>query len=297
MSIPFVQDAHPESAIAQSLSPLITRVLADNPGPFTYTGTGVFIIGSGDQVCVIDPGPDQPQHRKALWTALNGKSVTAILLTHHHRDHSPLAIPLAEHHNCPIYGMRPLPTPHLETEVTLEEGVDRDLRIDRELDDAELVQGPDFTLMTMRTPGHTSNHLCFALIEENALFTGDHIMGWATSVVIPPDGHMGQYMRSLRKVRAAQFAILYPTHGAPIRDPGPFVDAYIAHREMRESQIADVLSSGPQPIMDIVKTLYTHVDPRLHPAAAMSVLSHLIHLREQGLATETDSLWQRSVQA
>jgi len=293
VSIPFVQDDRPHPGEARQISPLITRVLADNPGPFTYTGTGVFIVGGGDQVAIIDPGPDRPTHREALRAALSGKSVTAVLLTHHHRDHSPLAKPLADEHGCKIYGMRPLPSSPAKTEIAMEEGIDPGFQIDHELADSEIISGPDFTLMTMQTPGHTSNHLCFALIEENALFTGDHIMGWATSVVIPPDGHMGQYMRSLRKVRAGGFTTLHPTHGAPITEPGPFVDAYIAHREMRESQILKALTPAPQAIMVIVKTLYTHIDPRLHPAAAMSVLSHLIHLREQGLAAESGDHWIR----
>lgn len=176
----------------------------------------------------------------------------------------------------------------------MEEGVDPDFSLDHELSDGDIISGPDFSLMTLTTPGHTSNHLCFALVEENALFTGDHIMGWATSVVIPPDGHMGQYMRSLRKVQSVGFSALYPTHGAPITDPAPFLDAYIAHRETRETQIHDALNAGPMTIIEIVKTLYTHVDPRLHPAAAMSVLSHLIHLREQNLAQEQNGKWIRT---
>jgi glyoxylase-like metal-dependent hydrolase (beta-lactamase superfamily II) len=294
VSIPFVQDAHPHAGKAQSVSPLITRVLADNPGPFTYTGTGVFIIGAGKHVCVIDPGPDRPAHREALWRALEGKQVTAILLTHHHRDHSPLARPLAEQHGCKVFGKLPTPTSEANPDIQMEEGIDPGFALDHELSDGELITGPDFTLMTLATPGHTSNHLCFALIEENALFTGDHIMGWATSVVIPPDGDMGEYMQSLRKVRSIGFATLYPTHGAPITEPASFLDAYITHRETREAQIKDTLTAGPHAIMEIVKTLYTHIDPRLHPAAAMSVLSHLIHLREQGLAREDGAKWIRT---
>lgn len=279
--IPFVRELTFEYGRCDQVSPLIRRVIARNPGPFTYTGTGVYIVGRGE-VAVIDPGPDLPEHFEALKAALAGERVTHVLVTHHHLDHSPLAHPLAEMFGAKVHG-RPAPPDHGEANAPgLEEGADGRFRPDVELSDGDVVGGPGWTLEAVTTPGHTSNHVCFALKEENALFSGDHIMGWSTTVITPPDGDMGDYFESLAKVRARNFDTLWPTHGAPVREVGPFIDAYVAHRRAREAQILEALGAGFTSIPAMVPSLYAAVDPRLHPAAALSVLAHMIQLVKEG---------------
>lgn len=282
MAIPFVRDLTFDYGIADHLSPLITRVIADNPGPFTYTGTGVYIIGAGDSVCVIDPGPNTDNHAAAIDRALAGKTVSHVLVTHHHLDHSPLAAPLAAKHGCQVYGFSLQPTAVDDSSPTLEAGDDLSFKPDIEIRDGHRFEGPDWTINTIHTPGHTSNHLCFALEEENCLFSGDHIMGWSTSVVSPPDGDMGDYLASLQRVLELDFDIIRPTHGAAITDVRTFVRAYIDHRMTRDAQIIEAIGSGLTQIGDIVAALYQHVDKRLHPAAAHSVLSHIIYMRQTG---------------
>ena len=284
MSIPFVRNFDFEYGVLAQLSPLVQRVTANNPGPFTYTGTGVFIIGEKN-VCVIDPGPTTADHIAAIDTALEGRSVSHVLVTHHHVDHSPLAKPLAAKHGCKVYGFGLQPVPPQDGEVRLEAGDDLTFKPDIEIRNGHVVRGEGWTFEAIHTPGHTSNHLCYALQEENTLFSGDHIMGWSTSVVSPPDGHMGDYLTSLKTVLDRDFDIIRPTHGPAITEVRPFVQAYIDHRLARETQILGALQSGLSAIGDIVALLYKDVDKRLHPAAAHSVLSHMIHLRETGRVT------------
>lgn len=278
--IPFVRELEFEYGRCDQVSPLIRRVVARNPGPFTYTGTGVYIVGR-DEVAVIDPGPDLAEHFEALKAALAGERVTHVLVTHHHLDHSPLAHPLARAFGAKVRGL-PAPAPQTNDAPALEEGADDRFQPDARLTDGELLTGPGWTLEAITTPGHTSNHVCFALREENALFSGDHIMGWSTTVITPPDGDMGDYFASLEKVKARNFDTLWPTHGAPVREVGPFIDAYIAHRRAREAQILEALGAGFTHIKAMVPSLYAAVDPRLHPAAAHSVLAHLIQLVREG---------------
>jgi len=284
MAIPFVRTFDFEYGVVAQLSPLVQRVIADNPGPFTYTGTGVFIIGD-KSVCVIDPGPTTPDHMAAIDRALERRTVSHVLVTHHHVDHSPLAKPLAEKHGCQVYGFGVQPVPPQDGEVRLEAGDDLAFKPDIEIRDGHILKGESWTMEAIHTPGHTSNHLCYALQEENTLFSGDHIMGWSTSVVSPPDGHMGDYLTSLKTVLDREFDILRPTHGPAITEVRPFVQAYIDHRLAREEQILSALDQGLDKIGDIVTLLYKDVDKRLHPAAAHSVLSHMIHLRETGRVT------------
>ena len=281
MKIPFVREFEFEYGALAQLSPLIQRVIANNPGPFTYTGTGVYIIGKTN-VAVIDPGPNLPDHRAALDKALDGRTVTHVLMTHHHIDHSPLAIPLARDHGCEVYGYGVQIHPPEGGEVRLEAGDDLSFKPDVEIRCGKVIEGDGWTIDAIHTPGHTSNHMCYALRDENTLFSGDHIMGWSTSVVSPPDGHMGDYLDSLERIKARHFDRIWPTHGPCIDHVDEFVQAYIDHRLTREAQITDALKSGLSDIMDIVKKLYTDVDKRLYPAAAHSVLSHLIHMRETG---------------
>lgn len=286
--IPFVKDFDFEYGQVTQLTPLVQRVVADNPGPFTYTGTGVYIIGDKN-VAVIDPGPQTPNHIAALDAALEGRTVTHIFVTHHHIDHSPLAAPLAAKQGCQVYGYGKQVRPPDGGEVRLEAGDDLSFKPDVEIRDGYTVEGDGWTLEAIHTPGHTSNHMCYALQEDNILFAGDHIMGWSTSVVSPPDGHMGDYLNSLERVLERDFDQIWPTHGPSIDNPREFVQAYIDHRHKREEQICRALSEGLSSITDIVTRLYADIDKRLHPAAAHSVLSHLIHMRETGRVCSGDT--------
>jgi glyoxylase-like metal-dependent hydrolase (beta-lactamase superfamily II) len=277
--IPFVREIAFEYGRADQVSPLIRRVVANNPGPFTFTGTGVYIVGRGE-VAVIDPGPDLAEHLDALLAALDGERITAILTTHTHSDHSPLARPLAERTGATVYG-RAAPEA-AEGAVRLDEGHDGGFRPDVSVADGQTIEGPGWTLEAIATPGHISNHVCYALAEENALFSGDHVMGWSTTVISPPNGDMGDYYASLDKVAGRGFATLWPTHGPPVTEVAPFLAAYKAHRLDRERQILEQLAAGPRRIGEMVPAMYAAVDPRLHPAAAHSVLAHMIHLARQG---------------
>jgi glyoxylase-like metal-dependent hydrolase (beta-lactamase superfamily II) len=279
--IPYVRDFAFEYGRSDQVSPLIRRVVAKNPGPFTFTGTGTYIVGRGE-VAVIDPGPDLPEHLEALKRAVTGERVTHVLVTHTHADHSPLARPFAEAVGAPVLAARP-PGAHARAEAKTEEDDDEAFFPDVVLEGGERVSGPGWTLEAIATPGHASNHVAFALIEENALFPGDHVMGWSTTVVAPPDGDMGAYYDSLDKVAAREFATLWPTHGPPVTEPAPFLAAYKAHRRAREHQIIERLEAGPSTIAEMVPVIYAEVDQRLWPAASMSVLAHLLHLYRQGL--------------
>jgi glyoxylase-like metal-dependent hydrolase (beta-lactamase superfamily II) len=277
MAIPFIREFEAQYESEVRISPLVSRVVADNPGPFTFKGTGVYIVGGRD-VAVIDPGPDDAAHVDALKRALTGRNVTHILVTHTHSDHSPAAKPLKEWSGAKTYAFGPHGSGKLEDGVRVEEGGDMQFVPDVRVKDGEIIEGNGFTFECVFTPGHTSNHMCYALKEENALFTGDHIMGWSTTVVTPPDGDMAQYMASVKKLMARDDATLYPTHGAPVTDPKPFLAAYLEHRLDRERQIVACIEDGLSTIPEMVARMYADVDKRLHPAASRSVLAHLIQL-------------------
>lgn len=264
-----------------SLTRRIARVLAPNPGPFTFMGTGVYILGDRD-VVVIDPGPDLPVHLEALRRVLEGKHVTHILVTHTHRDHSPAAVALKRLCGARTYAFGPHPTKSDENGPRAEEGGDHDFAPDVFVRDGDVLSCDGFTIECVFTPGHTSNHMCYALREEMALFTGDHVMGWSTTVVAPPDGNMADYRASLEKLLARDDRTLWPTHGAPVRDPKPLLTAYRDHRAEREGQIVACLQQGIASIPQIVARLYADVDRRLHPAAALTVRAHLIQLEHEG---------------
>ncbi|MES2293270.1 MAG: MBL fold metallo-hydrolase [Pseudomonadota bacterium] len=261
--------------VAQRLSPRIERLLAHNPSPFTFRGTGVYLVGDAQNVVVIDPGPNVPGHVASLVAAIGGRKVTHILITHTHRDHSPAAAPLKAATGARTYGYGP----HARYQDDVEEGGDRDFVPDVPVKDGDRIAG---IFQCVFTPGHTSNHMCYALEDEKALFTGDHVMGWSTTVVAPPDGDMGDYMRSLEKLIARQDDILYPTHGSPIVAPRSFLRAYLSHRRMRESQIGRALTRGRDTVPALVETLYAGLAPALHRAAALTVEAHLKHMIEDG---------------
>jgi glyoxylase-like metal-dependent hydrolase (beta-lactamase superfamily II) len=263
-------------------------VLAPNPSAFTFTGTQTHIVGTGE-VAVIDPGPDLPEHVAALLAALEGESVSAILCTHTHRDHSPASRPLSRATGAPIVGCTALSI--RDEGPRADDEFDPDYAPDRVLADGEALQGPGWTLQAVHTPGHTSNHLCFALAEERALFSGDHVMGWSTTIVSPPDGDMAAYMASLDRLLGRDDRIYYPAHGPAVETPQRLVQDLIAHRRQREEQILDLLRTGESGISAMVPAIYAGLDPRLHPAAARSVLAHLIDLQARGLVIEEGDRW------
>ena len=278
-------------AIAEQVSPLIRRVLARNASPFSYTGTQTYIVGHGD-VAVIDPGPlgDDPAHVGALAGILADERVAAIMCTHTHRDHSPAAAPLAKATGGPVIGCAPLVIE--DDGPRSDASFDRTYAPDRVLADGDQVTGSGWTLTAVHTPGHTSNHLCFALAEEKALFSGDHIMGWSTTVVSPPDGDMADYMRSLALLIDRDDAIYYPAHGPAVENPQRLARGMMLHRKQRENQILKLLGDGTHAIPAMVAVMYKSIDKRLHPAAGRSVLAHLYDLAERGMVSCADDQWK-----
>ncbi|MGY2047188.1 MBL fold metallo-hydrolase [Methylobacterium sp. JK268] len=270
----------------EQVSPLIRRLVCPNGGPFTQTGTCTYVVGH-DRVAVIDPGPDAPEHHEALRAALAEEVVTAIVVTHTHRDHSPGARALQAATGAPIVGCGPHRAARAlrggETAL-LDAASDRDHRPDQELRDGEGIDGPGWTLRAIATPGHTMNHLAFALAEEEALFSGDHVMGWSTSIVAPPDGAMGAYMDSLDRLKSRGDRTYWPGHGGPVREPQRFVRALAHHRRAREAAILERLAGGPRTIPALVAEIYQGLDPRLTGAAALSVYAHLEDLVARGRA-------------
>jgi glyoxylase-like metal-dependent hydrolase (beta-lactamase superfamily II) len=277
------------------VAPMVRRVVAENPSKFTYRGTGTYIIGSGE-VAVVDPGPLLDSHRDALHAALAGERVTAILVTHCHSDHSPLAAWLRDETGAPTYAFGPHPPPDPDDEIEdeeLEEEITEGVKVEETLDlafepdvavtdGAIAATGPGWTVRGVHTPGHTSNHMCFAFEEEGVLFPGDHVMGWSTTVVSPPDGDMTAYVESLRKVAGRADRTYWPTHGPSIPEPQRYVDALVEHRLQREQQILDAVRNGLVEIPAIVALLYKDVDVKLHKPAGRSVLSHLVKLVDDG---------------
>tara|TARA_R110002072_G_scaffold292544_2_gene461312 strand:+ start:35536 stop:36408 length:873 start_codon:yes stop_codon:yes gene_type:complete len=277
---------------AEQIEPLVRRVLAPNPSPFTYTGTQTYIVGLGDGCAVIDPGPDEPAHLAALEAAIGEEHVCAIMCTHTHRDHSPASRPLARRTGAPIVGCAPLA---FDTDgPRADEGFDPDYAPDRVLADGEAMTGPGWTLTAVATPGHVSNHLCFALEESGALFSGDHVMGWSTSVVVPPDGDMGDYMNSLQLLHERDDRVLYPAHGPAVTKPRQLVRSMIGHRRQRENQILRLLGEDRQEVGELVPQMYKGLDPKLIKAAALSVTAHLIDLERRGLVARSEDIWQTS---
>jgi glyoxylase-like metal-dependent hydrolase (beta-lactamase superfamily II) len=281
VDIPYRRDIAFEYGRLERIAPGLRRIVARNPGPFTFKGTGTYVVGDGD-VAVIDPGPDLPEHVEALLAGLAGESVTHILVTHTHRDHSPASAALKAATGAPTYGFGP----HAggkRGEAGVEEGGDWDFAPDIVVKDGDRVAGTGWRFEAVHTPGHTSNHLCFALPDAGILFSGDHVMGWSTSVIAPPDGNMADYMASLDKLLIRRDAIYWPTHGPAITEPQRHVRAFIAHRREREAGILGCLRSGVGQVDGMVARLYVGLDPSLRRAAGRSVLAHLIDLIERGI--------------
>jgi glyoxylase-like metal-dependent hydrolase (beta-lactamase superfamily II) len=270
----------------EQVEPAIARVLAHNPSAFTYYGTQTYIVGE-HEVAVVDPGPDLPEHIDALEKAIGGRPVVAIMCTHTHRDHSPASRPLAERTDAPIIGCAPLA---LETVgPRADASFDGDYAPDRVLEEGDTLEIGGKAITAVATPGHTSNHLCFAY--EGALLTGDHVMGWSTTVVVPPDGEMAAYIASLDKLRRRDDRVYYPAHGPAVTNPQQYVRHLLGHRMQREKQILRLVGEKARPIPDIVANAYPGLDPRLVIAAGGSVLAHLVDLERRGLVEQQQDLW------
>jgi glyoxylase-like metal-dependent hydrolase (beta-lactamase superfamily II) len=283
--IPFEREDSAVPGRVETLSPLIRRVLCDNPGPFTHKGTVTYIIGTG-RVAILDPGPDDPAHVAAVLEAVKGEQVEAILVTHTHRDHSPATPAIKTATGAPVYAEGPHRAARALTlgeTNPLDASGDRDFVPDVALADGAVVSGPGWTVEAVFTPGHTANHMAFALKEEDALFSGDHVMAWSTTIVAPPDGAMGDYMASLDKLRAREERIFWPGHGGPVREPAKFMRALAHHRRLREAAILKRIEAGDREIPDIVAAIYEGLDPRLKGAAGLSVFAHLEDLVARGL--------------
>ncbi len=277
-----------QSGLLETVNPLVRRLLAPNPSPYTSTGTQTHIVGHGD-VAVIDPGPDIAEHVDAILAATAGETVVAIVCTHTHRDHSPAAKLLSAATGAPVIGCAPIPA---REGTGLEAGFDQSYAPARIMVEGDTVIGPGWTLEAIATPGHTSNHLCFALPQAQALFSGDHVMGWSTSVVIPPDGDMGAYMASLEKLLPRDDAIYFPAHGDPVTKPKQLVRGMLGHRRQREGQILRLLEEGPRSVHEMVAKMYVGLDPRLTGAAGASLLAHLLDLGKRGRVRDDDDVWR-----
>lgn len=295
----------------EHVSPLIRRVIADNANKFTYRGTGTYLVGRGD-VVVIDPGPRLDSHRDALHAALDGERVVGVLITHCHADHSPLAAWVRNEWGVDTFGFGPHPPPDpaweelgvdapdpddaaeperdpVEKPVEMEESTDFAFEPTVAVADGQVVELAGMTFTAVHTPGHTSNHLCWGFAEERSLFTGDHIMGWSTTVVSPPDGDMAAYIASLEKVAARDDEVLWPTHGPPRRDARTYVPALVEHRLQREAAVLAAVRDGCSSIRDIVELLYVATPRPLHKAARRSVWGHMIKLVDDGAVTTVDA--------
>jgi glyoxylase-like metal-dependent hydrolase (beta-lactamase superfamily II) len=275
--------------VLEQLEPGIARVLAPNPSAFTYTGTQTYLVGDSE-VAVIDPGPDLPEHVAALHQAIGGRRVKAIMCTHTHRDHSPASRPLAQVTGAPIIGCAALVLD--DAGPRADAAFDREYAPGRVLSDGEGIEVDGRRLIAVATPGHTSNHLCFAE-ASGALFTGDHVMGWSTTVVFPPDGDMAAYMASLDKLQRRDDRIYYPAHGPPVTNPRQHVRGFIGHRKQRERQILTLLDVAAMTVPEIVAAAYPGLDPRLVTAAGGSVLAHLVDLESRGLVGVDGETWKK----
>ncbi|MDG1703308.1 MAG: MBL fold metallo-hydrolase [Pseudomonadales bacterium] len=299
VQIPYRRELEFDYGSVSQIAPGIRRVIANNPGPFTFHGTGTYILGSGN-VAVIDPGPDDEEHIGAILAALDGETISHILVTHTHMDHSPGCRPLQALTGAPTYAYGPHGAGKLEQGVQVEEGGDMDFAPDHLVKHGDIIQGGDWTVECVYTPGHTSNHMCFALQEQKALFTGDHVMGWSTSIISPPDGDMAAYMQSLELLLERDDAVYWPTHGPSIIDPKTHVRAYIAHRIEREEQILKCIDEGTHSIRDMVPLMYRDTPEFMYPAAARSVLAAMENLLRKnqvvadGGEPSMDSVYRRA---
>ncbi len=279
--IPFRRELEFEYGQVAQVAPGIRRVIARNPSPFTFHGTGTYILGQG-RVAVIDPGPADPDHIAALLAATQGEIISHILVTHTHMDHSPGCALLREHTDAKTYAYGPHGSGQTEDSVKVEEGADLAFMPDVRVTHGELIVGDGWEVESVYTPGHTSNHMCYQLRGARALFTGDHVMAWSTSVISPPDGDMKAYMASLALLLERDDSIYWPTHGPAVLDTKAHVQAFIAHRQEREAQILVCIEKGVTLIRDMVPLMYTDLPEFMYPAAARSVYAAVVFMVQRG---------------
>jgi glyoxylase-like metal-dependent hydrolase (beta-lactamase superfamily II) len=281
----------PAGEVAE-LSPLVRRVIAGNGGPMTFTGTCSYIVGHGT-VAIIDPGPDDPGHVARLLTAVAGETVSHIVVTHTHRDHSPAVPALKAATGARVVGCgphRPSRAPGPGEDRVLDAAADSDFMPDWQMRDGDAVSGPGWSLTAVETPGHTANHLAYALPEEETLFSGDHVMAWSTSIVAPPDGSMSAYMASIEKLRGMDHRLYRPGHGGPVTEPQRFLRGLVQHRRQREAAILNRIGAGDETIAAMVPVIYQGLAPVLHGAAALSVLAQIEDLVARGLIAASDTV-------
>lgn len=290
MSIPFLKEDTLPPGQVQQVAPGVRRVLCGNPGPFTFRGTNTWIIGQGGSVAVLDPGPEDAAHLAAILRATEGERITDILVSHTHRDHSPGVAALQAATGAPSHGFGPHMTPPDQGG----EGGDHGFHPDALLADGAVVEGDGWRLRAIHTPGHCANHLCFALEGTGILFSADHVMSWSTTVVSPPDGDMAAYMRSLAHLAERDDRLYLPGHGPPLPGPAPFVAALAAHRREREAMVEAALRAARRATaQELVPPVYgPALDARLVPAAARSLLAHLVKLAAEGMAIRDGDHWE-----
>lgn len=294
---PFRRDHHPVPGSPEPLAPGLVVVTAGNAGPMTFTGTRTYLLGDSD-LAVIDPGPDDPAHRQALFAAIGGRRVAAVLVTHAHLDHSAGAAALAAAVGAPVLAHGDARAARSPTMARLAaagglgggEGFDSGFHPDRRLREGDVVAAGDWTLSVLETPGHLGDHLCFAWAEGRALFSGDTVMGWATTVISPPDGDLAAFRASLARLSARDEAVYYPGHGGPVRDPQRLTGHVLAHRAARDADILATLANGPQTVAGLVARIYRGVPVTLHAAAGRNVLAHLVDLCDRGLVAPEGDL-------
>jgi len=278
--IPFNRVLEFEYGRLEQVAPMLRRIVARNPSPFTWHGTGIYIVGQGN-VAVIDPGPDLPEHVDALLSALDAETITHLLVTHTHRDHSPACRPVQAATGARTYGFGRHGSGKIDSGVQVEEGADNEFAPDVVLAHGDVVEGDGWSFECVHTPGHTSNHMCYQLREHKALFSGDHVMGWSTTIISPPDGDMAAYLDSLELLLARDDRAYWPTHGPCVRDPKPLVRALITHRLERADEVRACLANGVDTIAHMVPRMYVDLPEAMYPAAARSVFSTLIYLIER----------------
>ncbi|MCF6198932.1 MAG: MBL fold metallo-hydrolase [Hyphomicrobiaceae bacterium] len=301
---PFSSDINFEYGIATALSPIVRRFVADNPGPLTFKGTNVYVLGYGD-VAIVDPGPDCEKHVQSLLKALSGERITRIFLTHTHKDHCGALPRLRALTGATTYAfsapnaIRGAFHPPIESQFSKEQKplkpgelavsfADISFKPDRVLSHGDEVRGEDWTLRVVHTPGHAPDHVCYALLQEKALFTGDHIMPWSTSVIAPPEGSMSDYMNSLHELSKRDDELYLPGHGGQVAKPKRLLRSYVLHRQWREKSIFEAVQNGKSKVSEIVLLIYRDLDEELKPAAALSVLAHLLYLAQKGRIEQTD---------
>ncbi len=292
MSLRFLRDDPLPAGVAEELGHpggvRLRRIRCNNPGPFTFLGTNSYLIGEGE-VALLDPGPVDAAHHGAILRALDGERLTRILVSHTHRDHSPGAAALQASTGAATFGFGPHQTPPAEGG----DGGDHAFRPDHRLADGAVLEGEGWRITALHTPGHCANHLCFALEGSGVLFSGDHVMSWSSSVVAPPDGDMADYMAALRRLAKRDDRLFLPGHGAPLPEPIGFTRALLAHRQAREDGLLEILGRhGPATVGELVPFLYIGLDLRLQPAAAKSLLAHLLKLQaDAAVAIDAEGRW------